>query len=104
MPIEFVPFSRQRLARAQLGFPLLPPISAQAARNDHTDDVDKPEMRFQKISPENVCSSAFRRRVALTQTDRLKAELQTLFRDAFVIMDFAEDAFVVPPSGGSGHR
>src|SRR5262245_31706218 len=42
-PIELAPLADQRLAIPQLGFPLLPPISAQPARHDHADDADQPE-------------------------------------------------------------
>jgi hypothetical protein len=35
---------------SQLRFSFLPPVSAQASRHDHADELDEPEMRFQKNS------------------------------------------------------
>src|SRR6266511_4256934 len=47
-PIKIVPFGQQFFAVAQLGFPLLPPIGAQAARHDHADECDQPEVGFRQ--------------------------------------------------------
>src|SRR6185295_19339781 len=43
LPIQFVPLHQQRFARAQLSFPLLPPIGAQTARHEYANECDQPE-------------------------------------------------------------
>src|SRR5215475_11330466 len=49
-PIEPVPLSQQLFAETQLGLPFLPPVGPQAARHDHADELDQPQMRVQKTS------------------------------------------------------
>ena len=44
-PVESIPVREQLFAAAQLRFPLLPPIGAQAARHDDADERDQPEVR-----------------------------------------------------------
>src|SRR5262245_24280617 len=42
-PVELIPPGEQRFAVTQFGFPLLPPIGAQASWHDHADCADQPE-------------------------------------------------------------
>ena len=44
-PVEAVPIEQQLFAAAQLRFPLLAPVGAQAARHDDADQRDQPEVR-----------------------------------------------------------
>src|SRR5262250_1747919 len=42
-PVQFVPLVQHRFTVAEFGFPLLAPIRAQTARDDHADQRNQPE-------------------------------------------------------------